>query len=159
MPTVPQQAVHLTQEALAALFRIARHLPADKYHWSPGGEARSAQSQIAECALTSVLYLSFLDGNPMDLSNPDVRKRGDEMMAKLDTLDAAEAAAQEHYPTFYARIEALTDADLEKTVHLPFGGGIDVPMADFLFYAYQNLVYHTGQISYIQLLLGDTEMH
>ena len=159
MPTVPQQAVHLTQEALAALFRTARHIPADKYHWSPGGEARSAQSQIAECALTSVLYLSYLDGTPMDFSDPAVRKQGEQMMASLDSVDAAEAAAQEHYPKFYARIEALTDADLHTTVHLPFGGGRDVPMADFIFYAYQNIVYHTGQISYIQLLLGDTEMH
>ncbi len=159
MPTIPQIAVQLTQEALAGLFRTARHIPADKYHWSPMDAGRSAQSQIAECALTPLLYLSVLDGTPMDFSDPVVRTQGETMMASLDTLDAAEAAAKEHYATLYARFDALTDADLEKTVHLPFGGGRDVPVANFLFFTSQNVIYHTGQINYIQLLLGDTEMH
>ena len=159
MPTIQRLAVHLTQEALASLFRTARHIPADKWHWSPMAEARTAQNQVAECALTPLLYLSVLDGTPMDFSNPAVRKQGEEMMASLDTVEAAEAAAQKHFSTFYARLEALTDADLEKTVHLPYGGGRDVPVADFLFYASQNIIYHTGQINYLQTMLGDTEMH
>lgn len=159
MPTVPQQAVHLTQQALTALFRTARHVPADKWLWSPMGAARSAQSQVAECALTPLLYLSLLDGPFFDMSDPEVRTRGEEMMATLDTVDAAEAAAQQQYASLYARFESLTDADLEKTVHLPFGGGRDVPMADFIFLPYQNIVYHTGQINYLQTMLGDQEMH
>ena len=159
MPIIPQQAVHLTQEALDGLFRAARHLPADKYHWSPMGEARTAQSQVAECALTPLLYLSLLDGTPMNMGDPAVRARADAMMASLDTVEAAEAASQAHYPGFYARIEALTDADLTRTVHMPFRGGFEVPVADFLFYAYQNIVYHTGQINYLQTMLGDREIH
>jgi hypothetical protein len=42
---------------------------------------------------------------------------------------------------------------------LPFGPGFTVTTADVLFMAYQNTVYHTGQINYVQMLLGDTEMH
>ena len=68
------------------------------------------------------------------------------MMARLDTLAAAEAA-REHHPTLYDRFEFVPDTDLEKTIHLPFGRGRDVPIADFLFYPYQNIVYHTGQIN------------
>ena len=63
MPTVQRQAVHLTQEALAALFRTARHVPADKYHWSPMGDARHAQNQLAECALTPLLFLQLMLGD------------------------------------------------------------------------------------------------
>ncbi|MBV9852843.1 MAG: DinB family protein [Armatimonadetes bacterium] len=159
MPTLQQQAVHLTQEALAALFRTARHVPVDKYHWSPMGEARAAQNQVAECALTPMVYLSLLDGHPMDFSDPAVRRHGEQMMSALDTVDAAEAAAQEQYARLYTRIESLSDADLTRTVRLPFGGGRDVPIADIIFFAYQNIVYHTGQINYLQLMLGDKEMH
>ena len=159
MPTLPQQAVHLTQEALAGIFRAARHLPADKWDWSPMGAARSARSQVAECALTPLLHLSFLDGTPMNFADPAVRQRGEERMASLDTVAAAEAAAQENYSQLYARFEALSEADLTQTVHLPFRGGWDVPLADFLFFAYQNIVYHTGQINYLQTMLGDKEMH
>jgi hypothetical protein len=32
-------------------------------------------------------------------------------------------------------------------------------MADMLFMGYWNLTYHMGQVNYIQMLLGDTEMH
>lgn len=159
MPTVQQQAVHLTQQALEGLFRTARHIPADKWEWSPMGDARCAQQQVAECALTPVLINALLDGRVLPFADPEFRRRREETMASLNTLDAAEAAAQEHYPPLYARIEAFTDADLEKTVPVPFGGGRDVALADLLFFTYQNVVYHTGQVNYIQLMLGDKEMH
>jgi hypothetical protein len=32
-------------------------------------------------------------------------------------------------------------------------------MADILFACYWNLTYHCGQVNYIQMLLGDTDMH
>lgn len=157
--TIQQQAVKLTEQALQALFRTARHVPADKRSESPMGAARSVHSQLAECASTARFIGALLQGNAPDLGGEAGRERRAQMEVELATLEAAEAAATESYNAFYEQILALTDEQLGETHYLPFGGGMTLTTADLLFIPYQNLVYHTGQINYYQLMLGDTEMH
>jgi hypothetical protein len=53
----------------------------------------------------------------------------------------------------------VSDADLDVEHPLPWNADAKMTTADMMFFPYWNLVYHVGQINYIQLLLGDTEMH
>ncbi len=159
MATVQQQAVKMTQAALDGLFRTARHIPDDKYAWIPQGEARTAQSQINECALSPLFFLTLLQGKTVDLSDEAVQRRRQQLEESLTTLDAAEAFAQEHYPKLFALMEAIPDAQLDEPRTLPFRGGMTVTTTDMLFLPLQNIIYHTGQINYLQTMLGDTEMH
>ena len=54
-------------------------------------------------------------------------------------------------------IEAVPDQRLEETRAMPWGA--TMTLADRLFICYWNLTYHNGQVNYLQLLLGDIEMH
>ncbi|MEZ5163605.1 MAG: hypothetical protein R2688_07600 [Fimbriimonadaceae bacterium] len=56
-------------------------------------------------------------------------------------------------------IAEFPDDQLENEVTLPFGGGMTITMADVLSIHYWNTVYHQGQVNFIQMLLGDGDMH
>lgn len=50
----------------------------------------------------------------------------------------------------------MPDARLAEVQPHPMDPSRQVTTADLLFLAYWNLVYHTGQINYLQTMLGDT---
>jgi hypothetical protein len=158
MPTLQQQAIKMTKEAVNGLFATARHVPQDKRNdWKPMGEARSTVSQLTECALTPFFFVSILRGEKVDMTDPTMAAKRKEMEAAITTLELAESAALKNHEMLYSVIAELSDADLDRTVPLPWNpAGSSV--ADIIFFDYWNLVYHTGQINYIQLMLGDTDM-
>ena len=54
-------------------------------------------------------------------------------------------------------LESVPDERLADVQSHPMDPARNVTTADLLFLAYWNLVYHTGQINYLQTMLGDTE--
>ena len=54
-------------------------------------------------------------------------------------------------------IEAIPDERLAEERAMPWGQ--TMTLAERRFICYWNLTYHNGQVNYLQLLLGDTEMH
>lgn len=159
MPTIQQQAARMTEEALAAFFRTARHIPEDKLAWSPMGEARTAHSQIVECTLSPRFFLGILSGQMPDMSDPAVQQKRKEMEAAITSVDIAETMAKEGYEKLCAFIEAIADDQLSQTHHLPLRGGMTLTTLEVIFLPQWNLTYHTGQINYLQTMLGDKDMH
>jgi hypothetical protein len=158
MPTLQKQAIRMTREALEGIFRTARHVPSDKIDdWSPMGEARSVLSQLIEIALSPSYLTPLAEGRApkMDEAAVEARKKAE---SSIHTLDDAERVAQANFEDFYAAVACVPDDDLDKEQKIPWR---DAPItrADALFTAYWNIVYHMGQINYIQMMLGDREMH
>jgi uncharacterized damage-inducible protein DinB len=75
------------------------------------------------------------------------------------TLDECIETARRGTSSLCTAIVSFPDGELETEIFLPFAGGITMTMADVLLLHYQNMVYHNGQINYIQLMLGDADMH
>jgi len=75
------------------------------------------------------------------------------------TIDDCERVCKENSEKLYEVIRSVSEADFEISVHLPFGGGMDRSLADVMMFHYWNIVYHVGQINFIQTLYGDKEMH
>ena len=69
-----------------------------------------------------------------------------------------EAKLRAHLELFVEEVRAFDPADLDVEIWLPFAGGMQQKMADVMAYPYWNIVYHLGQINFIQTLYGDTEM-
>lgn len=158
MPTMQEQAIKMTKEAMTGLFRTARHVPADKINeWQPMGEARSVLAQLIECAGVPYFFASVLKGEPMDLSSPEGQAKRKQLEASITSIETAEEVALRSHEVLYAAIRQVPDSALDEIRPMPWNP--NTTAADVMFFAYWNLVYHIGQINYIQLMLGDTEMH
>src|SRR5262249_45005288 len=135
--------------------RTAPFVPEDNWNWVPMGAARSLQDILAECALLpDTWHASLLEGPEAPLRYP-ADFQGEK--AKLDTLDKIRAVGDPAVERLCRQIEALPDPDLDETRDMPWGQSMTV--ADRIFICYWNTVYHYGQVNYIQMMLGDTQMH
>jgi len=157
--TMQEQAARMTMEALIGLFRAARNVPEDKRDWVPMGAARSVNAQLAECVVSPEVQSKLINGEPEE-SIMEAYHANIERIQEISALpfDDMYEIARFSYEALGEIIRLVLDEDLEDRFQLPFNGGMDATRADLIFIPYWNLVYHTGQINYIQLLLGDTEM-
>jgi uncharacterized damage-inducible protein DinB len=153
------QVVRLTQKAVEDVCRAACALPEDRIHWSPGGEARSALSQMQEIAVSANWFVPILRERRMPEFNEHALREARNSMAANDTLEKCVEAARASTSELCHAAAAFPDEELEREMTLPFGGGMVATMADILLMHYWNAVYHLGQINQIQLMLGDREMH
>ncbi|HLJ53903.1 MAG TPA: DinB family protein [Chthonomonadaceae bacterium] len=155
MPTIQQLAAKVNGQCVEALIRNVRAMPADKADWQPLDAGRSALDQLKECAVICGLATSVLNERAFPA---DFGEQYGRAMAGLDTADRAIAALQANSAALDQAILAVPDADLDITVTIPWS---DKPssVAEMMFMNYWNVTYHIGQISYIQTLYGDKEMH
>jgi hypothetical protein len=121
-------------------------IPEDKFDWKPAPEADSALSIANHVAQPLSGMLSMLESGEF---KPDFTPATNREEAKQLVIRLSDAYA--------AKLRSLSPQDTEGTVPMPFGGewpkmrALSIPVID--------LIHHHGQISYIQMLLGDTVSH
>ncbi|AIE83398.1 hypothetical protein OP10G_0030 [Fimbriimonas ginsengisoli Gsoil 348] len=148
-----------TQKALDDVCRAALAVPADHAEWCPMAEARSVLSQMQEIATSGAWFLPIIrDGKPPEF-DAHARREALRLRQSFDTVEKCVEAARQSMSELCAAISSFPDDHLEQEVHMPFGGGVSMTMADILSLPSWNMVYHLGQINQIQLMLGDREMH
>lgn len=147
--------VRQTQRALDDVLRAIEALPEDKRDWKPGEGARSALDQLREMAWAPRFYMPYLGSGEAGAGHEEIRAKAREEVSYEVGRDLALKATGE----LCAMIANVPDDRLEDEVTLPMGGGMVMTLAEVLGIHYWNLVYHQGQINYIQTLLGDREMH
>lgn len=152
--------INRTREAVETLFRNARAVPADKIDWVPMGDARTVLSMLQECAYAPNHFIPILETKQTPASmTPDSYKESFVIRAQWTTIDECEKVCKENTERMLAIIDAMTDEDMEIIVPLPYGRGMNKSLADLANMHLANLIYHNGQIAYIQTMLGDREMH
>ncbi|HEY3411479.1 MAG TPA: hypothetical protein VGM51_00330 [Armatimonadota bacterium] len=148
-----------TEKAMGDLFRSARATTADKLEWSPLGEGRTTLGILQECAQApSWLTPLVADRKFPDITPGDMEK-GREARQQWKTIDECEKVCQAGTAKLFAALRAVPESEFMTMVHLPFGGGFDMPLAAVMSMHFWNLTYHLGQVNYIQTLYGDKEMH
>ena len=75
----------------------------------------------------------------------------------LSTVGDAEKCLREGTAKLLTMIREMPDDKLAEKIDLPWG--VTWTLAEVANMHDWNLVYHVGQINYIQTLLGDFEMH
>lgn len=155
MPTIQEMAVKLNREAAETLIRNVRAMPPDKLTWQPLDVGRTTLSQLQECAIICGFSIFTLTNHTLP---PDFNEAYGRELAEIDTADKAVARLEERIEQLAATIAAVPDGDLEKTVTMPWRPA-PVSLAELMFMNYWNVAYHIGQVSYIQILYGDNEMH
>lgn len=152
------QLVKQTQKALMDLVRAAEHVPTEKVDWSPVDGTRSTLNQMQEIAMAAATFASIIEHRSMP---PDEAHAADSpsRTSGCESLSACIDAARAGTQRVCSLITNFPDAELDNEVHLTFGPGMTITMADLLALHHWNMVYHLGQINYIQTCLGDRKMH
>lgn len=152
-------AITSIERSSADLVRTVRAMPADKLDWKPMEEGRSALDQLQEVAQMPTFLAAVLQARAMPNFNPQQMGEARQARKAWTTVDACEEQLKKNDAALFKAIRNFPDEELEKTVTLPFGGGMVRSMADIMLTHYWNATYHLGQINYIQTLLGDRDMH
>lgn len=153
------QLVKATQRALEDVCRAALAVPEDQREWSPGGDARSVLSQMREMATAPGWFLPMVRDRTVPEFDEHARREAIRLQRSFDRVEKCVEAAREGVSELCAAIAVFPDEALEDEMHVPFGGGATMTLADVLDLPRWNMVYHLGQINQIQLMLGDREMH
>ncbi|MBI1730471.1 hypothetical protein HY229_06250 [Candidatus Acetothermia bacterium] len=153
------QAIRMTTKAVDDLFRFAKGTTKDKVAWKPLDQGRSVLEQLQECAQAPSWFTAMLQMKKMPEFPPDMAEKAKKDREQWKTIEACEKACKDTSTKLYEVIKNFPDKDMEISIHLPFGKGFDASMGDIIMFHYWNVVYHQGQVNFIQTLYGDKEMH
>lgn len=153
------QIIRSTRMALDDLFRTAKAVPPDKIEWKPLEEGRSVLDQLQECAQAPEFFRTVLEERACPPFDEEKWKQSLKERKEWDTIEKCEERAKVNTEKLLETIRNFPEEDLDVMVYFPFQGGLLRSVADIMGFHYWNLVYHTGQINYIQTLYGDKEMH
>jgi len=152
MGYVQTLAVTLTRRAAQALVTAIEATPDNCLTWQPPDQSRSILQQVIDCALANLKWAQILQN---DTYSRLPRAFGDVAEIALTTREAALARLQETTDLLAAAIEAVDDTEVARMLPIPADDGVDLTVAEACLHAYWNMVYHEGQIRYLQALYED----
>lgn len=142
--------------ALDYLFVQAKEVPGDKLSWKAMGEGRTVLDQLQECASAPSSYNNIIRREPKEFIDTDHEMRRAAKVTWL-TVEKCEAECRQRTAILLETIREIPDAALSESVMMPWGE--EWKLSDVAMMHYWNMVYHTGQICFIQTLLGDKVVH
>ncbi len=140
-----------TRTAATELVAAFARLPEDKRDWSPGGTARTATDQFAECVATNNFVARMIESRapvPFESYESDKANAATVSSAERDARLIASADA------VVRALKTIPDADLSSALETPMG---EQSLSEIAAVPYWNLSYHLGQINYIASILGVPE--
>lgn len=137
------------------LTKAALAIPKDKLEWTPGGKARSTISILQECA-GFPQWLMFAIENRRMPTEDEARGWQNTLLKEANSVEAITDILNKETNKLCSFFEKYPDSKLTDQMTFPWG---TYTMAGTFGFHYWNNSYHLGQINYLQLILGDTEMH
>ena len=139
--------------------RSTPFVPQDKRNWSPMGAARTTVDVVQECAEALEMFTKFMKTGQMPPMNKEVfAARAEALKKNPPKLEELFPRLQKATEEYAQTVEKFPTEKLTQMVPSPFGGQ-QMPMIQLVSLPALNMVYHWGQVNYIQTMLGDTEMH
>lgn len=156
--SIVQPKTHLrafTERMHRLLTNDLKAIPEDKQNVSPGGSARTPLNIVAECALVNGRIADYLStGAPVARLTPEERAT---RLSAFDTEQKALAFLDGETQRLLEAIDALDEDGLGVISNEPLGrpstrfAVAELPAA--------HMMYHDGQLGYIQTLHGDVQSH
>ena len=152
-PNIQALSATLTRETAAVLMTLLDATPADRFAWSPLEQGRTIQHQLAECCLanrkwTTILRTRSYANFPEEEAEAEFKRAADTAYLK--------ARLQETTTELAEAILSVPDEDLDKKIETAWG---PYSLARCCMHACWNMMYHEGQINYVQTLYGDKDEH
>lgn len=152
MGHVQTLAVTLTRRAEQMLVAAVEATPDNRLAWQPLDQGRSILQQVNDCALANLAWAQIIKDRTYSRLP---RAFGDVAELGLTTRAAALARLRETTDLLVKSIEAVHDDEVARMLAVPTEDGVDLTVAEACLHAYWNMVYHEGQICYIQTLYAD----
>jgi hypothetical protein len=142
-----------TQRAHRLLTNDLKAIAADQVNACPGGCARPALNIVAECAAINGVIATILAGEEYQRPTPEEREK---FLASFDTVEKALAFLDQETQRLLAAFENLDESTLNDSMQQ-----LGRPMTRMMIAELPgwHMMYHDGQLNYIQTLHGDSEMH
>ena len=120
----------------------------------PGGVARPAIEVVVECAGLNGSIAGLLTTGEFNRPTPEQRKA---YYATITTREAALAELEQKTQILLAAIDTMDENTMGEMLPGIFGS----PMTRFALaeVPFMHMMYHDGQLNYIQCLNGDSEIH
>ncbi|HZO90085.1 MAG TPA: DinB family protein [Chthonomonadaceae bacterium] len=152
-----QPKQHLREMIQSARHRLVNDLkaiPAEKQNERPGGCARSALHIVAECATLNGTIATFLRTGTMNRLSREEREAH---LRSFDTEETALAYLEQETQRLLEAVDTLDENTLGDVSTEPLGR----PMSRFALAGLPagHMMYHDGQLNYIQTLHGDDKIH
>ena len=143
----------MVADSTSALEKAATAL-GDKADWSPLDKGRSAINQVVECGGLMHLAAQTVSSRAFPQMTQEERiAMRDKALADNPTLDKALASLHAGANALTDALSEISDDELQLTVVLPFGGGMEKTIGETVAMMYWNSTYHEGQINYIATLV------
>ena len=142
-----------TERAYNNLVNDLNALDEDKAAGTPDAAIRPAIKVVAECASVNGLLASLITTGTAAMGSPEEREA---YYASITTRAEALAELETGTQKLYEAIASITPDRWGETVPTPLGTMTIMGAAGF---AALHMMYHDGQINYLHMLHGDTEMH
>jgi len=133
------------------LVRDLQHIPDDRLDWVPMGKAKTPRQIVVECA-GAYRWLAAKLGNAPDADE----QWGAVCGMSPGTREATVELLGGCWDELVAAFDGVEEAMLEEKRQVFWG---EATVETLLFFCEWHTTYHSGQLNYIQTLLGDTEMH
>lgn len=147
------QSAKLTGNAAEILVTLSAASPDDKWNWEPLENGRSIMDQMTECCMANSKWAIILNTRLYSNLPPELRES---IKSACGSPESARAKLVETARTLSSAILAVPDDDLDQVIETEWG---PYTVADCMGHAYWNMVYHEGQIAYVQTLYCDFEEH
>jgi hypothetical protein len=122
--------------------------PDERLNWSPG-EAEKTPLQVAGSLARFLIFIAYT------LAHRELPREGD-YPPPPGTRDAAKAAIDSGCAALRRAVEGLEPADLTAKPPAPWG---EDTLEEILWLINGTILYHQGQVNYIQLCYGDKDPH
>lgn len=154
MGYVQTLAVTLTRRAAQALVKAVDETLDDRLFWQPLDQGRSILQQVIDCALANLKWAQILEHRAYGRL-PRAYKEVAEIA--LTTREDALARLAETTEQLVEAISGVADSEVARMLAIPGEDGVDLTVAEACLHSYWNMVYHEGQIRYIQSLYTDMD--
>jgi len=151
--------IEATKAQAKEAFKYAKAVPADKLDWKPLDAGRSVLDLCREMAMCPGWAFDIIEGAEGPKWDEETQAAIKKEQEQWTTAEACEDECNRRLEKLFVLFKSLPDERLKTTKWLPFDGGRDFTVEEMMDYPRWNFNYHLGQISYIQILYGDKEMH
>lgn len=124
------------------------------YTICPGGKCRTVAEFTSEVVGFNFMVSNLLKGQPAPMPSDEERAA---FASKFTTTDFCVQSIKDSGEALASAIEAATEESMAEPVTMPWGETMSKwAMANL---TANHILYHDGQLNYIQSLNGDAEMH
>ncbi|MBX3119550.1 MAG: hypothetical protein KF784_10830 [Fimbriimonadaceae bacterium] len=120
----------------------------------PGGCARTVQDVTAEVIGFNYMIAAMLKGESPSMPSEEERAA---FTAKFATTEACIGGIKDSGEALASALESASDETLASDATAPWGD--KMPLYSLANIAANHILYHDGQLNYIQSLHGDGKMH